>query len=177
MAVSAALEQAGIGRAEVEHFLFTTDTGISTPNIEALVINRLRMNVRIRRTPLFGLGCAGGAGGIARASNYLASCPDQIAVLLSVELCSLTFQRNDLSVANLTAATLFGDGAAAVVIGGAARARPGGAIEVTFTGAYGTLSANEGATGGVRSTWALEQARSGGSPMVLLRRSGTARRY
>lgn len=124
-AVSAALEQAGITRAEVDHFLFTTDTGISTPNIEALVINRLGMNTRIRRTPLFGLGCAGGAGGIARAYNYLASSPDQIAVLLSVELCSLTFQRNDLSVANLIAATLFGDGAAAVVIGGAARSRPG----------------------------------------------------
>jgi alkylresorcinol/alkylpyrone synthase len=124
-AVSAALEQAGISRTDVDHFLFTTDTGISTPNIEALVINRLAMNARIRRTPLFGLGCAGGAGGIARASDYLASFPDQIAVLLSVELCSLTFQRNDLSVANLIAATLFGDGAAAVVIGGAARTRPG----------------------------------------------------
>jgi alkylresorcinol/alkylpyrone synthase len=125
VAVSDALERAGIGRAEVDHFLFTTDTGISTPNIEALVINRLRMNPRIRRTPLFGLGCAGGAGGIARASNYLASAPDQIAVVLSVELCSLTFQRNDTSVANVIAAALFGDGAAAVVIGGAARARPG----------------------------------------------------
>jgi alkylresorcinol/alkylpyrone synthase len=124
-AVSDALVRAGISRAEVDHFLFTTDTGISTPNIEALVINRLGMNQRIRRTPLFGLGCAGGAGGIARASNYLASSPDQVAVLLSVELCSLTFQRNDLSVVNLIAASLFGDGAAAVVIGGAARARPG----------------------------------------------------
>lgn len=124
-AVSDALEQAGVSRAEVDHFLFTTDTGISTPNIEALVINRLGMNPRIRRTPLFGLGCAGGAGGIARAANYLASSPDQLAVLLSVELCSLTFQRNDVSVANLIAAALFGDGAAALVIGGAARARPG----------------------------------------------------
>jgi alkylresorcinol/alkylpyrone synthase len=124
-AVRDALQQAGVSPAEVDHFLFTTDTGISTPNIEALVINRLGINSRIRRTPLFGLGCAGGAGGIARASDYLASAPDQIAILLSVELCSLTFQRNDLSVANLIAAALFGDGAAAVVIGGAARARPG----------------------------------------------------
>src|SRR5271169_5602933 len=106
-------------------FPLTTDTGISTPNIDALVINRLGINSRIRRTPLFGLGCAGGTGGIARASNYLASSPDQVAVLLSVELCSLTFQRNDLSVANLIAAALFGDAAAAVVIGGAARTRPG----------------------------------------------------
>jgi alkylresorcinol/alkylpyrone synthase len=125
VAVSNALEQAGVSRSDVDHFLFTTDTGISTPNIEALVINRLGMNPRIRRTPLFGLGCAGGAGGIARASNYLASSPDQIALLLSVELCSLTFQRNDLSVANLIAASLFGDGAAAVVVGGTAKARPG----------------------------------------------------
>jgi alkylresorcinol/alkylpyrone synthase len=124
-AVKEALEQAGVGPAEVDHFLFTTDTGISTPNIDALVINRLGINSRSRRTPLFGLGCAGGAGGIARASNYLDSSPDQIAILLSVELCSLTFQRNDLSVANLIAAALFGDGAAAVVIGGAARSRQG----------------------------------------------------
>jgi len=125
VAVGNALEQAGISRTEVDHFLFTTDTGISTPNIEALVANRLGMNSRVRRTPLFGLGCAGGAGGIARAANYLASSPDQVAVLLSVELCSLTFQRNDLSVANLIAAALFGDAAVAVVVGGAARARPG----------------------------------------------------
>jgi alkylresorcinol/alkylpyrone synthase len=124
-AVSAALEQAGISRSEVDHFLFTTDTGISTPNIEALVVNRLGMNPRVRRTPLFGLGCAGGAGGIARAANYLASSPYQVAVVLSVELCSLTFQRNDLSVANVIAAALFGDGAAAVVIAGSARAHPG----------------------------------------------------
>src|SRR6266436_1177874 len=124
-AVRDALEQAGVSPAEVDHFLFTTDTGISTPNIDALVINRLGINSRIRRTPLFGLGCAGGVGGVARASDYLASSPNQIALFLSVELCSLTFQRNDLSVANLIAAALFGDGAAAVVIGGAARARPG----------------------------------------------------
>ena len=130
-AVSAALEQAGISRTDVDHFLFTTDTGISTPNIEALVINRLGINSRIKRTPLFGLGCAGGAGGIARASDYLASSPNQIAILLSVELCSLTFQRNDLSVANLIAAALFGDGAAAVVVGGADRARPGAPRIVT----------------------------------------------
>jgi alkylresorcinol/alkylpyrone synthase len=123
--VRAALEEAGVSPAEVDHFLFTTDTGISSPNIDAMVINRLGINSRIRRTPMFGLGCAGGAGGIARASDYLASSPDQIAVLLSVELCSLTFQRNDLSVANLIAAALFGDGAAAAVIGGAARARQG----------------------------------------------------
>ncbi len=124
-AVKDALQQAEVSPAEVDHFLFTTDTGISTPNIEALVINRLGINSRSRRTPLFGLGCAGGAGAIARAADYLASSPDRIAVVLSVELCSLTFQRNDLSVANLIAAALFGDGAAAVVIGGAARTRPG----------------------------------------------------
>ncbi|HEY2663860.1 MAG TPA: 3-oxoacyl-[acyl-carrier-protein] synthase III C-terminal domain-containing protein [Candidatus Binataceae bacterium] len=135
-AVRDALQQSGVSAAEVDHFLFTTDTGISTPNIEALVINRLGINSRIRRTPLFGLGCAGGAGGIARASDYLASSPDQIAVLLSVELCSLTFQRNDLSVANLIAAALFGDGAAAVVIGGAARARPGAPRIVTSSSVF-----------------------------------------
>src|SRR5216684_3411521 len=82
------------------------------------------------------LGCAGGVGGVARASDYLASSPNQIAVLLSVELCSLTFQRNDLSVANLIAAALFGDGAAAVVIGGAARARQGAPRIVTSSSVF-----------------------------------------
>jgi alkylresorcinol/alkylpyrone synthase len=135
-AVRNALARAGVSPVEVDHFLFTTDTGIATPNIDALVINRLGMNSYIKRTPLFGLGCAGGAGGIARASDYLASSPSQIAVLLSVELCSLTFQRNDLSVANLIAAALFGDGAAAVVIGGAARARQGAPRIVTSSSVF-----------------------------------------
>ena len=72
----------------------------------------------IRRTPIFGLGCVAGAAGIAQAADYVRAYPDRMAVLLSVELCSLTWQRGDLSIANLISSGLFGDGAAAVVVAG-----------------------------------------------------------
>ena len=75
--------------------------------------------------PIFGLGCVAGAAGIARAADYVKAYPDQVAVLLSVELCSLTLQREDLSIPNLIASGLFGDGAAAVVVVGAERAASG----------------------------------------------------
>jgi alkylresorcinol/alkylpyrone synthase len=72
----------------------------------------------IKRTPIFGLGCVAGAAGIARAADYVRAFPKQYALLLSVELCSLTWQQNDYWMANLVACGLFGDGAAAVVIAG-----------------------------------------------------------
>jgi alkylresorcinol/alkylpyrone synthase len=82
-------------------------------------MNRIPFSRNLRRVPIFGLGCAGGAAGIARASDYVLAHPDQLAILLSVELCSLTWQRNDLSTANIISTALFGDGAAAVVLAGA----------------------------------------------------------
>src|SRR6202030_2495949 len=97
---------------------FTTVTGIASPSIDAKLVNRLAMRDDIRRTPIFGLGCVGGAAGISRAADYVRAYPDQIAVLLSVELCSFTLQRDDISIANQISAGLFGDGAAAVVIVG-----------------------------------------------------------
>src|SRR5260370_9815669 len=82
-AVSNALEQAGLSRAEVAHFVFTTDTGISTPNIEALVINRLGIKPRIRRTPLFCLASACAAAGIPPAATSLPPSPDHTPALPS----------------------------------------------------------------------------------------------
>lgn len=96
-----------------------TGTGIATPSIDARIINRLGINPRTRRTPMFGLGCAGGVAGVARASDYLRAYPNEMALVVSVELCSLTLQRGDLSIANIIASALFGDGAAAIVMGGA----------------------------------------------------------
>jgi len=75
----------------------------------------------VRRVPIFGLGCVAGAAGISRAADYLKAYPDQVAVLLSVELCSLTLQLQDLSIPNLISSGLFGDGAAAVVMEGSQR--------------------------------------------------------
>ena len=110
----------------MDHLFFVTVTGVSTPSLDARLMNRLGLPARVKRTPIFGLGCVAGAAGLARASDALRAFPGEVAVLLSVELCSLTLQREDVSMANVIATGLFGDGAAAVVLaGGDARARPG----------------------------------------------------
>jgi alkylresorcinol/alkylpyrone synthase len=90
----------------------------------------------LKRTPIFGLGCVAGAAGIARAADYLRAWPGEVALLLSVELCSLTLQRDDLSVANIVATGLFGDGAAAAVLVGSERATDGPEILATRTVLY-----------------------------------------
>jgi alkylresorcinol/alkylpyrone synthase len=120
-AVRRALEAAQLPVESVDHLFFITVTGIGTPSTDALLVNELGLRDDLKRTPIFGLGCVGGAAGIARASDYLRGFPGQVAVLLSVELCSLTLQREDLSIPNIIASGLFGDGAAAVVLEGGGR--------------------------------------------------------
>ncbi len=88
-------------------------------------MNRLHLPSHVKRMPIFGLGCVAGTAGVARAADYVRAYPDQVAILLSVELCSLTLQRQDLSIPNLIASGLFGDGAAAAVIVGAERQADG----------------------------------------------------
>ncbi len=117
-AICRAITPHGIEPHDIDALFFTSVTGISSPSIDARLVNRMHLNPRIKRMPLFGLGCVAGAAGIARAADYLRAFPDQIATVLAVELCSLTWQRDDLSTANLIATGLFGDGAAAVVLGG-----------------------------------------------------------
>ncbi len=125
-ALRAALDGAGLEPGQIDHIFFTTVTGLATPSIDARLINRLRMRSDVRRTPLFGLGCLGGAAGIARAADYTRAYADRIAVLLSVELCSLTVQKEDVSIANIVSTGLFGDGAASVIVGGAQSAAASG---------------------------------------------------
>ena len=120
-AVRDSLRRAGLEPRDVDHIFFVTTTGIATPSIDALLANRLGLRSDVRRSPLFGLGCAGGAAGMGRASDYLRAWPDHVAVLLSVELCSLTLQRGDFSIPAIIASGLFGDGAAAVVLAGGDR--------------------------------------------------------
>lgn len=117
-AISCALEAVGLNGRDVGALFFTSVTGISSPSIDARLINRMGLSPNIRRVPMFGLGCVAGAAGIARAADYVRAYPDQVAVLLAVELCSLTLQREDTSIANLISSGLFGDGAAAVVVAG-----------------------------------------------------------
>ncbi len=120
-AVGSALHQAGLAPGSVDHIFFTTVTGIASPSIDSKLINRMSMRSDIKRTPIFGLGCVGGAAGLARAADYLLAFPSHIALLLSVELCSLTLQLQDKSIANVIASGLFADGAAAALLVGAAR--------------------------------------------------------
>ncbi|MFN7942192.1 MAG: 3-oxoacyl-[acyl-carrier-protein] synthase III C-terminal domain-containing protein [Thermoanaerobaculia bacterium] len=130
-ALRAALERAGVEPADVGAFFFVTVTGVATPSIDARLINRLALSPAIKRVPIFGLGCVAGAAGIARAADYVHAFPGEVAVLLSVELCSLTLQREDLSIPNLIASGLFGDGAAAAVVVGAERREPGPRVVAT----------------------------------------------
>jgi alkylresorcinol/alkylpyrone synthase len=124
-ALTGALQRAGIAPDEVDVVISTTITGIAVPSIEARIAQLVGLRPDVKRMPLFGLGCVAGAAGIARLHDYLIGHPDQVGALISVELCSLTVQRNDRSVANLVASGLFGDGAAAVVAVGANRSEPG----------------------------------------------------
>lgn len=116
MAICRALAGAGFAARDIDALFFTSITGVASPSIDARLINRMHLSSTIRRTPIFGLGCVGGAAGISQAADYVRAYPDHVAVLFSVEICSLTLQRDDLSIANLIASGLFGDGAAAVVI-------------------------------------------------------------
>jgi alkylresorcinol/alkylpyrone synthase len=120
-AVRDGLERAGLTVDDVDTLIFVTVTGVATPSIDARLMNRLALPPRVKRMPVFGLGCVAGAAGIARAADYVRAYPGQVAVLLSVELCSLTLQAEDLSIPNLIATGLFGDGAAAAVVVGAER--------------------------------------------------------
>ncbi len=130
-AVRDALDRAGLSVGDVDALLFVTVTGVATPSIDARLMNRLGLPSRVKRTPIFGLGCVAGTAGVARAADYVRAYPDQVAVLLSVELCSLTLQREDLSVPNLIASGLFGDGAAAAVVAGHGRTCPGPRVVAT----------------------------------------------
>jgi alkylresorcinol/alkylpyrone synthase len=118
-AVCCALQRASVSPGDIGAFFFVSVTGVASPSIEGRLINRMRLSPRTKRIPIFGLGCVAGAAGIARAADYVKAFPSEAALLLSVELCSLTVQPDDLSVANLISSGLFGDGAAAVVLSGA----------------------------------------------------------
>ncbi len=135
-ALRTALADAGLEPPDVDFVMFTSVTGIAAPSIDALLVSRLGLRPDVKRMPSFGLGCVAGASGIARVNDYLAGHPDEVGVLLSVELCSLTLQRDDETIANFVATGLFGDGAAAVVLVGDDRQEPGIRIVDTRSGFY-----------------------------------------
>jgi len=117
-AICRAITPLGLTPRDIDAIFFVTVTGLASPSIDDRLVNRMGLSPQIKRTPIFGLGCVAGVAGVARAADYVRAFPEQIAVLLSVEICSLTVQRDDVSVANLISTGLFGDGAAAVVVAG-----------------------------------------------------------
>jgi len=151
LALRTALADAGLEAPDVDFIMFTSVTGISAPSVDALLVSRLGLRPDVKRLPSFGLGCVGGAAGLARVNDYLVGHPDQVGVVLSVELCSLTLQRDDETIANFVATGLFGDGATAVVMVGDDRSEPGARILDTRSSFYpdttGVIGWNIGGSG------------------------------
>ncbi|MBO0901028.1 type III polyketide synthase [Cellulomonas sp. zg-ZUI22] len=154
-AVREALARAGVHAADVDFVLLTSVTGIGAPSVDAALVGRLGMRDDVKRLPSFGLGCAGGAAGLARVHDYLVGHPHDTALLVCLELCSLTLQHADSDPAALVASGLFGDGAAAAVLVGSAHpaglASHGPRIEATrsrlYPGTSGDLGWRIGASG------------------------------
>ncbi len=112
------IAQAQINKEEITDIIFLSTTGLSTPSLDALIINSMKLNQHINRTPIFGLGCAGGAAGFAKACVLAKANPESVVLLVAVELCSLTFLRNDYSKSNFIGSSLFSDGVASCIITG-----------------------------------------------------------
>jgi alkylresorcinol/alkylpyrone synthase len=121
-AVRQALERARLAPRDVDLILFSTVTGVASPSIDAKLANRLGFRSDVKRMPLFGLGCVAGASAVSRAADFVRGAPRAVALVVTIELCSLTLQRDDTSLANVIASGLFGDGASCAVVVGAERA-------------------------------------------------------
>jgi len=116
--------QCEIETEDFDVIFFISTTGLSTPSIDARLFNRIKLNPHIKRIPIFGLGCAGGAAGLARAHDYLKAYPTHRALIVAVELCGLAFQKDDFSKSNIVSTAIFGDGAAACLMVGDKVAMP-----------------------------------------------------
>lgn len=132
-AVSRCLEESGVEKNEIDAFFFVSSSGMATPTIDVRIMNELGLPPHIKRMPLWGLGCAGGASGISRAHDFCEAYPDAKVLVLCLELCSLTFQRSDLSKSNLIGTSLFADGAACVLVTGSNVQAPDGGFFIRGT--------------------------------------------
>ena len=117
-AIDSCISAAQIKKEEITDIIFISTTGLSTPSMDALIINKMRLNQNISRMAIFGLGCGGGVSGYSKANILAKVNPDAVVLLVVVELCSLTFLRNDFSKSNFIGSSLFADGVAACIITG-----------------------------------------------------------
>jgi alkylresorcinol/alkylpyrone synthase len=110
------LDHTGRDKGDIDSIVVVSTTGIATPSLDALLIERMGLRPTVRRLPIFGLGCAGGVLGLARAASQAAAAPGETVLFLVVELCALSFRRDDRSASNIVATALFGDGAAGALL-------------------------------------------------------------
>jgi len=118
LAIEECITSAAIDKSEITDIIFISSTGLSTPGLDALIVNKMRLNKNINRMSIFGLGCAGGVSGFAKANAFAKANPDAIVLIVTVELCSLTFLKTDFSKSNFIGSSLFSDGIAASIIKG-----------------------------------------------------------
>lgn len=117
-AISDCLNGCGGEYWEFDHLIFVSSTGIATPSVDAHLINELNLDRHLKRTPIWGLGCVGGAVALSRAFEYTRAYPESAVMVVCVEICSLAFQKEDYSKSNIVALALFSDGAAACLVAG-----------------------------------------------------------
>jgi alkylresorcinol/alkylpyrone synthase len=117
-AAGALFDQLRIRPDQIDYIIYVNTTGLATPSIDARLINRLGLRSTVRRTPIWGLGCAGGVAGLSHAYHHALGHPKERVLLVAAELCGLTFMPDDFSKSNLVASALFGEGAAAVLVAG-----------------------------------------------------------
>jgi alkylresorcinol/alkylpyrone synthase len=128
-----ALEQAGLEAEQIDTIVMISSTGIATPTIEARVMSELGFRDDVARVPVFGLGCAGGIAGLSLAARLAVAQPESNVLVVVIELCSLTFRRDEMTKSNIIATALFGDGAAAAILSTRAKNNHG---EIEFTGEH-----------------------------------------
>jgi alkylresorcinol/alkylpyrone synthase len=127
-----ALADADLTGRDIDTIVTVTSTGIATPSLEARVARRMGFRPDAMRVPVFGLGCAGGASGLSIASRLAQARPGTNVLLVTIELCSLAVRHDELTKANVVAISLFGDGAAAIIL----RAGDGGATRIENAGEH-----------------------------------------
>ncbi|MEI9925828.1 MAG: type III polyketide synthase [Bradyrhizobium sp.] len=127
-----ALANAGLAPGDIDTVVTVCSTGIATPSLDARVARRIGFRSDVARVPVFGLGCAGGASGLSIASKLAQARPGSNVLMVAIELCSLALRHDELTKANIIAVSLFGDGAAAVVL----RAGDGGATRIEHSGEH-----------------------------------------